>query len=475
MHENNVPFIASSHPIHYPIDILGAVSCLNVLYVFLIGYQSQRYERRPIIGNVCFGIFNESVAIACLVWLYSVALALIVRDVWVNLGSDLGLSLIILLFSWVPLRILCPFYQFTDEELNMYASSVSILNPRSWAMCAFRLFVSAMEVITVSWLCVDLYTYSESYKPASDLYHSVRLTALVSSAVLCIGCNIWWCLAAVWLNNAVPDELDASKLHERLLSGDDNMLYTPSFILTELKLTYSLLFHWFTPTLQIGYNRLLQIADLPNLPSTMKSQHGAAQLGSEAEKHIDRQTKRIQRLSMSEHDNDTWLNESDTAAQRRASRVLVSIFWNCFGNKFIVLGIIKLLNCLASFAGPLILGAMVNYVENDASVDTLGYGLFLVAMMGVSFLLSATLNTANNVRGGVLQISVKGALTKLLFARAMNLPVYAWNDVGLTDAKLTTLVQVDVDRVSDALKSLHDLWALPLQLAIAFYVLYDEV
>jgi hypothetical protein len=37
MKAHNLPFIASSHPIQYPIDILGAVSCLNVLNVFVVG------------------------------------------------------------------------------------------------------------------------------------------------------------------------------------------------------------------------------------------------------------------------------------------------------------------------------------------------------------------------------------------------------------------------------------------------------
>jgi hypothetical protein len=33
MQADNGLFIESSHSIHYPIDFLGAVSCLNVLYV----------------------------------------------------------------------------------------------------------------------------------------------------------------------------------------------------------------------------------------------------------------------------------------------------------------------------------------------------------------------------------------------------------------------------------------------------------
>lgn len=477
-------FISRSQPIHLPIDILGGVATGNVIYVLILFYQSRRYERKRLSGNVCCGCFNETVPTAAMVLLYGTAQILIVRDIWVNTGQDFGLSLFMLLISWVPSRLFCPFFEFTAEELVMYPSHMGLFNPRSLFMNSVRVVLAVMEIVCVCWFCAGLYVYAGGYRPHADLYHSVRITALVSTVVLCIGCNIWWMLAGLW---AGSEQTVNSKLNERLISDDTfasqqqheedlQRKYEELHTLSELKLKFSLMFFWFTPTLKVGFQRLLQLSDLPNLPDTMSSTHNATLMSTEAQILANSCQSPFGGSSSpaSQHKN-WWAAESDTASHKRASSKLVSILWRCYGPKFIVLGIIKLLNVLASFAGPLVLGAMVTYIQTDAHVDTIGYGLFLVACMFLSFLISAILNTSNNVRGGCLQISVKAGLTKLVFARAMRLPLYAWSDVNVSDAKLTTLVQVDVDRVSDALKSLHDLWALPLQLGIAFYLLYDEV
>ena len=34
---------------------------------------------------------------------------------------------------------------------------------------------------------------------------------------------------------------------------------------------------------------------------------------------------------------------------------------------------------------------------------------------------------------------------------------------------------MDVDKISEAPKSIHDLWTLPIQLIVAFALLYNEV
>lgn len=37
------------------------------------------------------------------------------------------------------------------------------------------------------------------------------------------------------------------------------------------------------------------------------------------------------------------------------------------------------------------------------------------------------------------------------------------------------LIQVDVDRVSSIVNSFHDLWSLPVQIGVAFLLLYLQV
>lgn len=40
---------------------------------------------------------------------------------------------------------------------------------------------------------------------------------------------------------------------------------------------------------------------------------------------------------------------------------------------------------------------------------------------------------------------------------------------------MSNLIQIDVERIGDAVTSLHDLWQLPLQVVVAFVLLYEQV
>jgi hypothetical protein len=60
-----------------------------------------------------------------------------------------------------------------------------------------------------------------------------------------------------------------------------------------------------------------------------------------------------------------------------------------------------------------------------------------------------------------------GALTRILFSRCISLPCIARSELFLLDAQVTNLVQIDVDQVANCVKSIHDLWSLPAQIAVA--------
>jgi len=136
---------------------------------------------------------------------------------------------------------------------------------------------------------------------------------------------------------------------------------------------------------------------------------------------------------------------------------------------------IKAALTVVSFGGPLLLGQLVRYVEKDDDDKNIGVGLGWCSLFFIGYCMIATLNTQYNIRGMVLALRMKGALTRILFSRAISLPSCAWADLQFTDSQLITLIQVDVEKVSDTFKGLHDLWILPLQVCITFVLLYQEV
>jgi ABC-type bacteriocin/lantibiotic exporter with double-glycine peptidase domain len=263
-----------------------------------------------------------------------------------------------------------------------------------------------------------------------------------------------------------------------------------------------ILFSWFSDVLAIGSIRQLELNDLPYLPITCKSINCTRdfQLAAASNSNDDRDDinndnndindgdddefsknlkkkiisdKNDQKLNINNFKKENWLIKNNNNKKSIGFNSLLNLIFKVHGWTFFILGFLKLTMCCASFLGPVLLGKMVAYIEeDDSNIET---GLLLVTSLGFSFILSAMLNTLFNIRACVMQIKLKSALTRILFSRTVRLPLYAYSDLNLTDSQLINLVQVDTEKVADVIKSLHDLWSLPLQIIIAFVLLYLQV
>jgi ATP-binding cassette subfamily C (CFTR/MRP) protein 10 len=225
--------------------------------------------------------------------------------------------------------------------------------------------------------------------------------------------------------------------------------------ITEECVTRSIWFNWFTKTLYTGHLSRLNLNDLYHLPNTMKAAV----------------------LSLPELLRSTSTVKLDTSESEKL-QILLQIISKHHFSAFIILGLLKLGCTLISFGGPLILGYLVNFVNYPTPRSDLNRvfdGLLLVISLTLCLLLSAILNTAYNMRGNILQMKLKSIFTLLLYHRVTSLKLHHWSELGLNEARLSTMVQVDAECVASCVKSLHDLWALPCQLTLAFIFLYLQV
>lgn len=140
-------------------------------------------------------------------------------------------------------------------------------------------------------------------------------------------------------------------------------------------------------------------------------------------------------------------------------------------------GFLKLFLCGLSFASPILLGLIVSYLEDDGgpSTSNISYGLALIALLAACSILSATLNTNFNIRCWFIKCRLLGALSPLIFHRSLTLPMCAWPEMGVSEAQVNNLIQIDVEQLSGCFNSLHDLWALPLQIIVTFVLLYMKI
>ena len=137
------------------------------------------------------------------------------------------------------------------------------------------------------------------------------------------------------------------------------------------------------------------------------------------------------------------------------------------------MSLMRFLSVLLSFLAPLLLGRFVEYFDSDNK--TLWKGAMLLLVLLLSQIAAALLSTQFNYRAARFEAAAKGALMLLVFKNTLALRMHEKIALQLTDSQILNVIQIDIDRSVETVKSLIDLWAIPLQVLIAFMLLYNQV
>jgi ATP-binding cassette subfamily C (CFTR/MRP) protein 10 len=240
----------------------------------------------------------------------------------------------------------------------------------------------------------------------------------------------------------------------------------------------SSLLTWFTATLQTGSTKKLSLEDLPVLPANFQSDYVKRQFqfACASRPSILTISPRVSVTNESTH-SEKWATHLSSAEEKNKLGVpaLVRAIIRCYGVSIAKVGLLKVLTTVLSFVGPVLLGLIVKYLENGVTQSNLPTGILLIALLGGSSVLSALLSTNYNIRTAVIKNNMQGALIRVIFSRYLSLPIVAKMDIFLSDSQVNNLVQVDIDQVSNCFKSIHDLWALPVQIIVACVLLYLNI
>jgi ABC-type multidrug transport system fused ATPase/permease subunit len=235
------------------------------------------------------------------------------------------------------------------------------------------------------------------------------------------------------------------------------------------QLRRSFVYNWFTKTLIRGSKQKLQIEDLPHIPFEIESKNCVLEFMQYA------------RLSAVKREDDDWIDKYTFSKSPVAKRGYVSIWpllgsiLYCHGWAFFKIMILKLFGLLLSFVGPVLLGKIVNYLQDGVTKENLVVGLILVAILCGSSLLSSIINANTNTRYLEIRLKLQASLAIIVYSRALSLPVIAWKDLEFSEAQINNFIQVDVDQIASFMQTFNDLWVLPLQIIIAFVLLYSQI
>lgn len=220
---------------------------------------------------------------------------------------------------------------------------------------------------------------------------------------------------------------------------DDVELHSRGYSIWEL-----LLFTWVTPLMDLGTNRQLEYDDLFTLPRDMDPKVCCKWLWK------------------------TWADEQ----KHEGGKSFLRAIYHAYRWPYLGIGILKILNDTLGFAGPLLLNAIVENMQ-DGSEKSLHFGYWCALSMGVVSGLRAFLGTQYTFLVSKLKLQLRASIITLVYRKALCVSLSERS--CFSNGEIQTLMSVDAERTVNLCASLHELWSLPLQMAAALSLLYMQV
>ncbi|NXD91713.1 MRP7 protein, partial [Chaetorhynchus papuensis] len=158
---------------------------------------------------------------------------------------------------------------------------------------------------------------------------------------------------------------------------------------------------------------------------------------------------------------------------RRAQEAvrLLSVLHAAFGLRFYTLGLLKLAGSLLDFSGPLLLNLLVNFMESQQ--EPLSHGVLYALGLFAGSLLGALLRNQFSYEMNKMTLMVRAAVISAIYRKALH--VSSTSLARFTVGEIVNFMSTDTSRLVDFCLSFHELWSLPVQLAITLYLLYQQV
>uniref|UniRef100_A0A8C1T903 ATP-binding cassette sub-family C member 10 n=1 Tax=Cyprinus carpio TaxID=7962 RepID=A0A8C1T903_CYPCA len=142
-----------------------------------------------------------------------------------------------------------------------------------------------------------------------------------------------------------------------------------------------------------------------------------------------------------------------------------------FGLRYYLLGVLKLAASMLAFAGPLLLGGLVNFMETDGA--PLSKGVWCAVGLFASTFLAALLRNIFVYEVSKVALEARAAVISTIYSKALKVSASALARFNM--GEVVNFMSTDTDRVVNFFNSFHEVWSLPFQFVLALYLLYLQV
>uniref|UniRef100_A0A914I1R5 Uncharacterized protein n=1 Tax=Globodera rostochiensis TaxID=31243 RepID=A0A914I1R5_GLORO len=265
---------------------------------------------------------------------------------------------------------------------------------------------------------------------------SLLAILLFLSLFLCLVCQIVWRLWPIYRgghhhhqNGAEPQQND----HPIILlhSHEHSNLFSKLF------------FCWTNPLLRKGFQKQLnQLEDVFHLPPSLD----------------------LPRLQHDILGDDLQAISSDFSFAKALLRA--------YGRPFFLLGVVRFIGDLFDFASPVLLHLLITSLqESSQSVNT---GYICAVLMSVALFISSVCHFQFNYHIEMINLRAKTALLLAVYQKLLRIPAFQLSE-NFSSGNLINLMSSDVDRIGGVVLTFHAFWSMPMNFAIALYLLYREL
>ncbi|XP_030915277.1 multidrug resistance-associated protein 7 isoform X2 [Geospiza fortis] len=232
---------------------------------------------------------------------------------------------------------------------------------------------------------------------------------------------------------------------------------------------------WMNPLMKRGYQQKLnQPQDVYVLPHRLQAVRVCDRFYSCWQKKAALQQAEEETVSLTSPiiaggDGSSDAPDSPHRAQKAVH--LLSVLHAAFGLRFYTLGLLKLADSLLDFSGPLLLNLLVNFMESRQ--EPLSHGILYALGLFAGSFLGALLRSQFRYEMNKMALMVRAAVISAIYRKALR--VSSTSLARFTVGEIVNFMSTDTDRLVNFCYSFHELWSLPVQLAITLYLLYQQV
>jgi ATP-binding cassette subfamily C (CFTR/MRP) protein 10 len=156
---------------------------------------------------------------------------------------------------------------------------------------------------------------------------------------------------------------------------------------------------------------------------------------------------------------------------------LLSAMRHVLGFQYFFSGVLKLVSDALSFAGPILLNLLLNFMTDPSQPMWRGY-VYTGALV-LSTLLAALFSTHFNYLVSVVGLKLRAAAISAVYRKTLVISTGDFSAGNASDqskfggtGEVVNLMSTDVDRVVNFCPSFHQFWSLPIQVCQLLYVTF---